>query len=61
MNCSHKGNATWCGWHDTPLVEETQLYLEGGRAGPKGEFQTKGKGEFRTKGKSKAKCKSTGK
>ena len=32
------------------MIEEQQLYLKGGNAGPKGEFHTKGKGEFHTKG-----------
>ena len=61
MTWSHKGNETWCEWHDTPLSEEQQLCLKGGGAGPKGEFHTKGKGEFHTKGKIKAKGESKGK
>ena len=44
----------------TPLLEESRLYLNGGRTRPKGEFRTAGKGEWHTKGKSKAKGKSTG-
>ena len=47
---SHRGHRKWQQWIDSPLVEDENLYLKGGRTGPKGNFHTKGKGQGKSKG-----------
>jgi len=39
------GHRKWQQWIDSPLVEEENLYLKGGRTGPKGNFHTTCKGQ----------------
>ena len=49
---NHSGRQTWQQWVGTPIVKnnEDQLYLKGGRSGPKGNFHFKGAGKGVGKG-----------
>ena len=47
---SHHGHRKWQQWIDSPLVEDENLYLKGGRTGPKGNVHTEGKGHGKSKG-----------
>ena len=40
----------WQQWIDSSLVEDENLYLKAGRAGPICNFHTKGKGRGKSKG-----------